>query len=260
MFRNLYDTDVITFSPQGRIFQVEYAMEAVKQGSAAVGLRSNSHVVLVTLRRAAGDLAEYQRKIFKIDEHIGIAISGLLADGRLLSKYMRNECLNHKFVYDSPLPVSRLVTSIGDKSQARTQSSSGRPYGVGLLVAGADSTGPHLWETCPSGNIYEYKAMAIGARSQPAKTYLEKHFETFTDCSVDELIKHGLRALQNTCQTDDELSAKNVSVAVVGKEEAFKIIEGDALLPYVSAIKDADMQTESMAEEPAADAPNPMES
>merc|ERR1712178_550922 len=105
MYRNQYDTDCITWAPQGRIYQIEYALEAVKQGSACNGLRSKSHAVLATLKRAASDLASYQQKIFKIDDHMAIGIAGLTADGRVLSRYMRQECMNHKYVYERPMPV-----------------------------------------------------------------------------------------------------------------------------------------------------------
>lgn len=173
-------------------------MEAVKQGSACVGcrvrpvrcyvprlcaaplttvspvspLQSDTHVVIAALKRATSELSSFQRKIFKIDDHMGIAASGLIGDGRVLSRYMRNECINHRrvvrpvvlrrvfaamefglclrfldahslrrsrrFVYDAPLPVGRLVAQVADKSQANTQRSWKRPYGVGLLVAGYD--------------------------------------------------------------------------------------------------------------------------
>ena len=152
MFRSIYDSDITTWSPQGRIHQIEYAMEAVKQGSACVGLKSKTHAVLVTLKRASSELGSYQKKIFKIDEHIAIAISGLTgrmlqkthltstADARVLSKYMRTECLNHKFVYEEPMQVSRLVNQVADKSQVHTQRYGRRPYGVGLLVIGYDES------------------------------------------------------------------------------------------------------------------------
>jgi hypothetical protein len=142
MFRSNYDGDITTWSPQGRIHQIEYAMEAVKQGSACVGLKSKTHAVIVALKRSSSELGSYQKKIFKIDDHIGIAISGLtgmsyfelefakqfcinmhldnfvylsfLADARVLSKYMRTECLNHKFVYEEPVQTSRLVIQVAD--------------------------------------------------------------------------------------------------------------------------------------------------
>lgn len=119
MFRNQYDTDVTTWSPAGRLHQVEYAMEAVKQGSAAIGLRSKTHVVLATVNKASSELLSHQKKLFKIDDHIGIAMAGLTADGRVLSRYMRSECINHNFVYESPLAVGRLVVQVADKAQVR---------------------------------------------------------------------------------------------------------------------------------------------
>jgi len=117
MFRNQYDTDVTTWSPTGRLFQVEYAMEAVKQGSAAIGLRSSSHVVLACVNKAQSELSSHQKKIFKVDDHIGVAIAGLTADGRVLSRYMRSESINHSFTYESPLPVGRLAVHLADKAQ-----------------------------------------------------------------------------------------------------------------------------------------------
>ncbi|GBG59785.1 hypothetical protein CBR_g54888 [Chara braunii] len=253
MFRNQYDTDVTTWSPAGRLHQIEYAMEAVKQGSASVGLRSDTHVVLATLKRAASELSSYQRKIFKIDDHLGIAISGLNADGRVLSRYMRSECINHSFVYESPMPVGRLVCQVADKSQVCTQRSWKRPYGVGLLVAGYDSTGPHLYQTCPSGNYFEYRAMAIGSRSQAAKTYLERKFDSFQSCTLKELIRHALLAVKESIQ-DGELTSKNCSVAVVGRApggggkgggeiDKFTILEDADIQPYIDMLDAEELPT-----------------
>ncbi|PWA24559.1 hypothetical protein CCH79_00011807 [Gambusia affinis] len=138
MFRNQYDNDVTVWSPQGRIHQIEYAMEAVKQGSATVGLKSRTHAVLVALKRAQSELAAHQKKILHVDSHIGISIAGLTADARLLCNFMRQECLDSRFVFDRPLPISRLVSLIGSKTQIPTQRYGRRPYGVGLLIAGYD--------------------------------------------------------------------------------------------------------------------------
>jgi len=215
MFRNQYDTDVTTWSPAGRLHQVEYAIEAVKQGSAAVGCKSKTHVVLVSLKRAPhSKLSSYQPKLYKIDDHIGIAIAGLAADGRVLAKYMRSECLSHRYIYESPMQTKRLAIKISDKSQICTQRSSKRPYGVGLLISGIDKTGTHLYQTEPSGNYYSYKAIAIGARSQSAKTYLEKNYQTFDDCDEKTLIKHALTALQSTTGDNSELTSQNTSVSI----------------------------------------------
>lgn len=232
----MYDTDATTFAPNGRLFQVEYAQEAVKQGSPVVGARSKTHAVVVALKRAPSTLASYSQKIFKLDEHMGMGISGLIADARGLAKLMENECLNHRFVFDSPMQTGRLVTKISDKAQHYTMHDEKRPYGVGLLVIGQDKTGPHLFQTQPTGNFWEYKAQAMGARSQGAKTYLEKHFETFDNLSLDELIRHALLALKAAAPKG--LTTKNTSIAFVGADTPFTILDDDATRPYVSQVAD----------------------
>lgn len=132
MFRNQYDTDVTVWSPQGHLHQVDYAMEAVKQGSVCLGLTSNEYVVLCGVKRQNDKLAQHQRKLYKIDDYMGIGMAGLHADARTLARYplsfnercklsytfpfryMRTECLNHKFVYGSQIPIGRLVTDVAD--------------------------------------------------------------------------------------------------------------------------------------------------
>uniref|UniRef100_A0A671MEG4 Proteasome subunit alpha type-1 n=1 Tax=Sinocyclocheilus anshuiensis TaxID=1608454 RepID=A0A671MEG4_9TELE len=237
-FRNQYDNDVTVWSPQGRIHQIEYAMEAVKQGSATVGLKSRTHAVLVALKRAQSELAAHQKKILHVDNHVGISIAGLTADARLLCNFMRQECLDSRFVFDRPLPVSRLVSLIGSKTQIPTQRYGRRPYGVGLLIAGYDDMGPHIFQTCPSANYFDCKAMSIGARSQSARTYLERHMEAFLDCSLNELVQHGLRALRETLPAEQDLTTKNVSIGIVGKETEFTIYDDDDVASFLEGLEE----------------------
>ncbi|XP_008546608.1 proteasome subunit alpha type-1 [Microplitis demolitor] len=237
MFRNQYDSDVTVWSPQGRLHQVEYAMEAVKLGSATVGLKNKEYAVLIALKRASSELSAYQKKIIPIDKHMGISIAGLTADARMLSRYMRTECLNYKYSHDDPLPVGRLIATLGNKMQTCTQRYDRRPYGVGLLVAGFDDQGPHIYQTCPSANYFDCKAMAIGSRSQAARTYLEKHLNEFLTCDLNELIKHGLRSLRDTLPNEVDLSIKNVSIGVVGKAHAFEILSEESTERYLGEIE-----------------------
>lgn len=237
MFRNQYDSDVTVWSPQGRLHQVEYAMEAVKLGSATVGLKNKTHAIIIALKRASSELSAHQKKIIPIDLHMGITISGLTADARMLSRYMRTECLNYKYSHDSLLPISRLITSLGNKMQVCTQRYDRRPYGVGLLVAGYDDLGPHVYQTCPSANYFDCKAMAIGSRSQSARTYLEKHLDEFINCETEELIKHGLRALRDTLPNEIELNTKNVSIGMVGKGTDFTVLDEEQTSVYLTAIE-----------------------
>ncbi|KAM3966066.1 LOW QUALITY PROTEIN: proteasome alpha6 subunit [Aphomia sociella] len=237
MFRNQYDSDVTVWSPQGRLHQVEYAMEAVKLGSATVGLKNKQFAVLIALKRAVSELSAYQKKIIPIDDHIGISISGLTADARMLSRFMRTECLNHRYAHDAPMPVGRLIGLVGNKMQICTQRYDKRPLGVGLLVAGYDDQGPHIYQTCPSANYFDCRAMAIGARSQSARTYLEKHLSTFMDCDLQELVAHGLRALRDTLPNEVDLNTKNVSIAIVGPKTPLQISEENELTRYLSLVE-----------------------
>lgn len=237
MFRNNYDNDSVTYSPTGRLFQVEYALEAIKQGSAAVGLVSKNHVVLVALKRNAEELGSYQKKIIKVDDHMGIALAGLAPDARVLSNYLRKQAMTSKMIFNRPLLTSKAVFSIADKAQENTQSYGSRPYGVGLLVAGYDETGAHLYEFQPSGSVLEYYGAAIGARSQAARTYLERNLETVRAVdSVEELIVHGLNALRDTLAQDVELTLKNTSVSIVGKDIDFTTYDDEDVQQWLDKL------------------------
>lgn len=234
MFRNNYDNDSVTYLPTGRLFQVEYALEAIKQGLAAVGLALERHVVLVALKRNAEELGLYQKKLLKVDRHMGVALAGLAPDARVLLNFLRTEAMELRMVFNRPLPTQQAVNALADKAQTNTQLYGGRPYGVGLLVAGYDQTGTHLFEFQPSGLVLEYVGASIGARSQAARTYLERNMDEIRECgSYEELIVHGLTALRDTLAQDVELTSKNTSVAVVGEGVDFKVYDDDEVVQWL---------------------------
>ncbi|KAB1271142.1 Proteasome subunit alpha type-1 [Camelus dromedarius] len=233
MFRNQYDNDVTVWSPQGRIHQIEYAMEAVKQGSTTVGLKSKTHAVLVALKRAQSEIVVHQKKILHVDNHIGISIAGLTADARLLSK-----------------------------TQIPTQRYGWRPYGAGLLIAGYGDMGPYIFQTCPSFNYFDCRAMSIGACSQSARTYLERHMSEFMECNLNDLVKHGLRALRETLPAGQDLTTKNVSIGTAGKDLEFMIYDDDDVSPFLEGLEERPQrkaQPAQPADEPAEKADEPME-
>jgi len=254
MFRNQYDSDVTVWSPAGRLHQVEYAMEAVKQGSATVGVKSKTDAVVVALKRASSDLAAHQKKIIAVDEHMGVSISGLTADARRLVRYMRTECLNYRYARDVPLPLNRLMTMMGNKMQMSTQGYDRRPYGVGLLAIGYDSLGPHLYQTCPSANFYDCKGMSIGARSQAARTYLEKHLGELNNSNLNELVAHALRALRDTLPAEMELTNKNVSIGIVGEDREFTVYDDENADQFLNLLPPAERKGKG-APPPTDDAP-----
>eukprot|EP01062_Namystynia_karyoxenos_P060692 TRINITY_DN52396_c0_g1_i1.p1 TRINITY_DN52396_c0_g1~~TRINITY_DN52396_c0_g1_i1.p1 ORF type:complete len:287 (+),score=119.26 TRINITY_DN52396_c0_g1_i1:87-863(+) len=247
MTKSQYDTDITIWSPEGRLHQIEYAMEAVKKGSAAVGVKSATHCVLTALKRSPqAELASYQNKVFKLDPRVGMGIAGLTSDARYLAHFMRTECMNHRYVFDSMMPCARLIDMVADKHQSNTQIAGRRPYGVGCIIAGVDATGTHLYQTCPSGNWYDYKAIAIGHRSQSARTYLERHYESFTKAPLDELVNHALKALATTCGEGTELKPENTTIAIVGLDQDFVAYNDDEAKKWLDVFRmdPADMPAE----------------
>jgi 20S proteasome subunit alpha 6 len=195
------------------------------------------------MQRNAEELSSYQKKVIGLDDHLGLALAGLASDARVLSNFMKQQALASKMTYGRPIPVERIVDMIGDRAQTNTQHYGKRPYGVGLLVAGIDELGPHLFEFQPSGMTQEMLACAIGARSQMARTYLERHLDELVDCGRDELIKHGLLALKESLSQDKELTVDNTSLGVIGmimkdgkrKLEPFKLFDGQEIAPLLEA-------------------------
>ena len=237
MQKSLYDQSTLTWSPQGRLYQVEYAMEAVNQGNLLIGVRSKNHVVLVGFKTAPNEkLSYFPEKLFKVSNHIGIGIAGLTPDGRLLYQYMKNQCLNYNYTFNSDYPVEKLVNKIAEKSQLKTQRGENkRPYGVGLLIAGYDRSGPRLFRTCPSANFYEYNCIAIGSRCQAANSFLENNLERYPNMSKEELIKIALEATRKA--EDVKIDGNNIDVIIVGKDETTKLLSVEEIDNYLKGVE-----------------------
>lgn len=179
--RSEYDRGVNTFSPEGRLFQVEYAIEAIKLGSTAIGIATTEGVVLAVEKRITSTLMEPTtvEKIVEIDKHIGCAASGLMADSRTMIDRARVECQNHWFVYNEKMTVestaqavSNLAIQFGDSDDDGTAMS--RPFGVAMLFAGIDEKGPQLYHMDPSGTFVQFDAKAIGSGSEGAQQNLQE--------------------------------------------------------------------------------------
>ncbi|DBA96533.1 TPA: Proteasome subunit alpha type-5-A, variant 2 [Trebouxia sp. C0004] len=182
--RSEYDRGVNTFSPEGRLFQVEYAIEAIKLGSTAIGVKTPEGVVLVVEKRVTSPLLEPSsiQKIAEIDQHIGVAMSGLTADAKTLIDRARVETQQHRFSYDEPMPVESCTQALCDVALSfgeddEQEGSMSRPFGVALLLAGWDSDGPILFHTDPSGTFVTYEAKAIGSGSEGAQSSLQENYQ-----------------------------------------------------------------------------------
>lgn len=173
-----------TFSPEGRLFQVEYSLEAIKLGSTAIGVATSEGVVLGVEKRVTSTLLETSsvEKIVEIDRHIGCAMSGLQADARSMVEHARVESQSHAFNFNEPLRVESCTQAICDLALRFGESADGeesimsRPFGVALLIAGYDEDGPQLYHAEPSGTFYRYDAKAIGSGSEGAQAELQNEY------------------------------------------------------------------------------------
>ncbi|KAG5183929.1 proteasome subunit alpha [Tribonema minus] len=218
--RSEYDRGVNTFSPEGRLFQVEYAIEAIKLGSTAVGIQTKEGVILAVEKRLTSPLLEPSSvvKIMEVDKHIAAAMSGLIADARTLVDHARVEAQNHTFTYDEPMRVEALTQAVCDVALSFGEDGGGkkmsRPFGVALLIAGFDDQGPQLFFSDPSGMFTRYKAKAIGSGSEGAQTNLQESFsENFTLLEAEALAVQTLKQVM-----EEKISKDNVEVASVTKD------------------------------------------
>tara|TARA_B100000959_G_scaffold286899_1_gene367928 strand:- start:2492 stop:3241 length:750 start_codon:yes stop_codon:yes gene_type:complete len=208
-----YDHGVSTFSPDGRLYQVEYARESVKRGTTTVGLICKEGVVLIVDKRIHSKLviSDSIEKMYQIDNHIGMTTSGLVADARQLVDRARVQCQVNRMTYGAEIPVSTLVKKMCDYKQSFTQYGGARPFGTALLIAGMDSEGFHLFETDPSGAYQSYNAGAIGRGKSAVVDFFEEKWKP--NMTKNAAIKLGLEALKDSLE--DDLNNETVEIALV---------------------------------------------
>jgi proteasome alpha subunit len=208
-----YDRAITVFSPDGRLYQVEYAREAVKRGTTAVGIKCVEGVVLIVDKRVSSRLLEASsiEKIFKIDEHIGVASSGLVGDARSLVDRARIESQINRVTYDEKIDVEALSKKLCDHMQTYTQFGGARPYGTALLIAGISDGECRLFETDPSGTLLEYKATGIGIGRPAAMKLFEEEYNY--DATVSDAIILGLKALRDA--TEGKFDVNTVEIGVI---------------------------------------------
>jgi len=211
-----YDRTMSTFSPDGRLFQVEYAKEAVKKGTTSVGLKFKGGVILATLKQDV-DLAimDSLEKLFKIDDHIGAVAAGLLADARILVSQLRVNAQVNRITYEEPIDVWALVKILGDRMQFSTIYAGLRPFGVSFLVGGVDSSGPHLFEADPSGMLYEWKAYAVGRGATVANKIFTEKFKDNMD--EQAALRLAIEAMKKVEKVKD--FSKALEIAVIRKSD-----------------------------------------
>ena len=228
-----YDRGITIFSPDGRLYQVEYAREAIKRGTASVGVRTADGAVLAADRQVQSSLVEQQsiEKLHRIDDHIAVASAGHVADARQLVDFAREQAQVNRLRYDEPIGVESLAKEVTDYIQRYTQSGGVRPFGVALAMAGVDPDGtPHLFETDPSGTPYEWQALAIEADRDGMQEYLEAHYEEGVDLEGGIELALGALAAAN----DGGITAEEVGIATIDAEsESFRDLASEEVEEYI---------------------------
>jgi len=221
-----YDRTMAMFSPDGRLFQVEYAKEAVKRGSTALGIVFKDGVILATVK-PAGKLvvSESSEKIFQVDDHMAAVAAGFLADARALMQMVRVRAQMHKITYEEPVDVWNIGKVIGNRMQLITQYGGLRPFGVSMLLAGVDKTGTHLLETDPSGTLFEWKAQAIGRGAVLANKILNQKWKD--NMSEKEALDLALDIIDKTERSDKEKRELVTDLAIIKKDGRFKKVGED---------------------------------
>lgn len=217
---------ITQFSPEGRLFQVEYAIEAVRRGTTAIVCKNRNSVVFAVEKKSS-ELQEVvgSEKIFKIDDHIGVAISGLTSDARVLIDRARVQAQVNLLNYDERISVKGCTLNICEYKQVFTQNAGVRPFGVSFLIAGIDTDNQtSLYLTDPSGAMWGYKAFAIGSQATEARTYLEEHYKE--DMNDEDLKLLPIKALKELM--GDNLNKNTYDVAYILKEDkTFKLLNLD---------------------------------
>lgn len=220
-----YDRTIAVFSPDGRLFQVEYAKEAVKRGVTSLGIIFKDGVVLATIKPVVSLMvATSAEKIFQVDDHLGAVASGLLADARVLVNAARVRAQIHKVTYDEPVDTWNIAHAVGDRMQISTLYAGLRPYGVSFLIGGFDKTGPHLIESDPSGMLYEWQAFAIGRGAAVANKMLSSKWrQNMTDKEALDL------AMDVITKTEKERKESAIDLAIIQHGSKFRKLSEEEL-------------------------------
>eukprot|EP00246_Nothoceros_aenigmaticus_P012276 TRINITY_DN3739_c0_g1_i3.p1 TRINITY_DN3739_c0_g1~~TRINITY_DN3739_c0_g1_i3.p1 ORF type:complete len:236 (-),score=44.19 TRINITY_DN3739_c0_g1_i3:365-1072(-) len=230
-----YSFSLTTFSPQGKLVQIEYALMAVGAGQTSLGIRATNGVVIATEKKLPPILVDETsvQKIQSITPNIGVAYSGMGPDSRVLVRKSRKQAISYKRLYKEEIPVSQLVRETATVMQEFTQSGGVRPFGVSLLVAGYDDDGPQLYQVDPSGSYFPWKASAIGKNASNAKTFLEKRYTD--DIELEDAVHTAILTLKEGFE--GQISGKNIEIGVVGADRKFRVLTPAEVDDYLAEVE-----------------------
>lgn len=222
-----YDEASTIFSPDGRLYQVEYAREAVKKGSTTMGFKWRNGILLLAHKPEISRLVNLDslEKIYQIDDHIACATTGLVADGRHLVEIAREEAQWNKVHYDEPISVKQLVNTLCEYEHMYTRFDGVRPFGVVLLIGGVDGSGKHLFSTDPSGTFLGYKAVCEGKKSTDAMNHFTKNYAL--DLSLNQALELGVQTLKKI--TKQKFNPQMVEAAVIDEKTGYQKLTQESI-------------------------------
>lgn len=224
-----------TFSPSGKLVQIEYALAAVNAGATSLGIKATNGVVIATERKVPSILVDETtvQKISHLTPNIGVVYSGMGPDSRVLIRKARKQAQAYFRQYHENIPVAQLVRELAAVMQEFTQSGGVRPFGVSLLVAGRDEGGVQLYQIDPSGSYFAWKASAIGKNMINCKTFLEKRYSD--DMELEDAIHTSLLTLKEGFE--GRIAADNIEVAIVGDDNKFRVLTVAEVKDYLEEVE-----------------------
>ena len=230
-----YDRAITVFSPDGRLYQVEYAIETVRRGTIAVGVKCKDGVIIAVEEKARKlQIVDTAQKIFQIDDHVGVAAAGYIPDARSQVDNARFFSQSNKMIYDEPVEVETIAKHLADQSQQYTQYAGVRPYGVALILGGVINKTPELFLTDPSGTFISYDAIAIGSGSDEVTDFLEKTYNS--DLSIDDAAILAVGGIQ---LASDDKGDSHIRMAHIKTESGlYELVSEEQIANYAKTAKE----------------------
>eukprot|EP01027_Heterolobosea_sp_BB2_P005457 GEZU01008344.1.p1 GENE.GEZU01008344.1~~GEZU01008344.1.p1 ORF type:complete len:236 (-),score=61.67 GEZU01008344.1:121-828(-) len=231
-----YSFSLTTFSPSGKLVQIEYALNAVAAGATSLAIKATNGVVVATEKKMPSTLIDESslQKVSLLTDHIGMVYSGMGPDARVLLRKGRKQAQQYFRTYQEPIPVSQLVREMASVMQEYTQSGGVRPFGVSLLIAGFDEQGPHLYQVDPSGSYWAWKASAIGKNMINAKTFLEKRYTD--EIELEDAIHTAILTLKEGF--DGQMTETNIELGIINAtDKTFKILTPTEVKDYLEEVE-----------------------
>lgn len=231
-----YDRAITVFSPDGRLYQVEYAIETVRRGTIAIGVKCKEGIIIAVEEKARKlQVSDVAQKIFQIDDHVGVAAAGYIPDARSQVDNARFFSQSNKMIYDEPVEVETIAKHLADQSQQYTQYAGVRPYGVALILGGVVNNTPELFLTDPSGTFISYDAIAIGSGSDEVTDFLEKTYKD--NMSLDEA--SALAAAGIYLSSDDKDERNHIRMTHIKAETGlYELVNDEQVENYSKTAKE----------------------